>query len=46
MSGILIKTILTPAEWDGTGNNGEIVPMGDYIIVSGENQRIVVTVIK
>ncbi|GAL85343.1 hypothetical protein MYP_2572 [Sporocytophaga myxococcoides] len=46
MSGILIKTILTPAEWDGTGNNGEIVPMGDYIIVSGENQRIIVTVIK
>jgi len=46
MSGILIKTIPTPAEWDGTGNNGEIVPMGDYIIVCGENQRIVVTVIK
>ncbi|WP_211236722.1 hypothetical protein [Sporocytophaga myxococcoides] len=46
MSGILIKTIPTPAEWDGTGNNGEIVPMGDYIIVCGENQKIVVTVIK
>ncbi len=46
MSGILIKTIPTPAEWDGTGNNGEIVPMGDYIIVSDENQRIIVTVIK
>ncbi|MBO9703842.1 MAG: hypothetical protein J7604_26785 [Sporocytophaga sp.] len=46
MSGLLIKTIPTPAEWDGTGNNGEVVPMGDYIIVCGENQKIVVTVIK
>lgn len=46
MAGILIKTIPTPAEWDGTGNNGEVVPMGDYIIVCGENQKIIVTVIK
>ena len=44
--GQLRKQISLPAHWDGKDDNGNIVPLGDYYIVSDGEKSLVVTVIK
>ena len=44
--GFLKKEMSIPADWDATDNTGTLLPMGEYIIICNENERIVVTVIK
>jgi hypothetical protein len=36
----LVKTLVTDSVWDGTDNNGEVLPTGLYIIFCGENERL------
>jgi hypothetical protein len=44
--GSLKKEMSIPGDWDATDNTGNLVAMGQYIIICNENQQIVVTVIK
>jgi gliding motility-associated-like protein len=42
-NGMLIKTIKTPATWDGTDNNGNLQDLGYYVIVLNNKQKIFLT---
>jgi len=40
-----ITEFSTPAEWDCTDSNGNILPMGSYIIVINNKKRVLITII-
>lgn len=42
----LIKTIRTPASWDGTNENGSLVDSGLYILILNDDTPIHVTIIR
>ena len=44
--GQLTKEVTIPSEWDATDNSGNLVPMGQYVIICNEEKQIVITVIK
>ena len=44
--GICIKTLTTPANWDGTTDNSTEVPLGYYIIFTEDKYQFSVTVAK
>ncbi|MDJ1482492.1 gliding motility-associated C-terminal domain-containing protein [Cytophagaceae bacterium YF14B1] len=45
--GQLLKTLSTPSEWDATDESGNLVPMGNYILVgSNAADKKVITVIR
>jgi hypothetical protein len=44
--GLLKKELSIPGNWDATDNSGNLVPMGQYVIICNEDKQIVVSVIK
>jgi gliding motility-associated-like protein len=44
-NGLLIKTIKTPAIWEGTDNNGILQDLGYYVIVLNNKQKIFINLL-
>lgn len=45
-AGKLVKSITTPAYWDGSSDNGEVLNPGIYILISSENTQETITLIR
>lgn len=45
-NGVFRKELDTPAYWDGTDQNGDLMPMGNYIMVTDEGRPVNITLIR
>lgn len=45
-NGLIIKELTTPAYWDGTDINGNLVSMGNYVIVTNNEKVVNITIVR
>jgi hypothetical protein len=44
--GRMIKELTTPSDWDGSDQSGQLVPMGQYYIITNDKEKSALTVLK
>lgn len=45
-NGVFQKELDTPAYWDGTDQNGNLMPMGNYVIITDEGRPVNITLVR
>ncbi len=45
-TGQLIRSITTPAYWDGKDSNGDILPMGNYVMTTDSGKTVNITIVR
>lgn len=45
-NGQLVRSLQTPGHWDGRDDNNELVPMGEYYIITNESSSVTISVIR
>lgn len=45
-NGTLLRKIETPAYWDGRDDSGNLLPMGNYLMVTNTNKAVNITIVR
>lgn len=45
-NGVLIRDMEAPAYWDGKDRNGDLVPMGNYMLVTDKSRVVNITIVR
>ena len=45
-NGLLVQELDTPAYWDGTDREGNLLPMGNYLIVTDSGRPVNITIVR
>lgn len=44
--GALLQTIETPAYWDGRNKSGDLLPMGNYVMITDKGKAVNITIVR